>query len=146
MNKNNAIFSVLVVIIIIVIIISIMLLLSKFSSDNNDNNDEMLSYYVQTPIKDDGENMNYCLEGCIRGTCKKSNLKNSCKNDFQCQYCQDKKTNMFYVNFDNEREIVPLYEEDNKLNEEEKLLLNESIKKNNIYIDQLNHRIEILNS
>jgi hypothetical protein len=145
MNKNNTVFSILIVIIIIVIIIFMMLFLSKFSYNDNDYN-EMLSYYVQTPIKDDGENMNYCLEGCIRGTCKKSNSNNSCKNDFQCQYCQDKKTNMFYVNFDNEREIVPLYEEEDKLGDEEKLLLNESIKKNNIYIDQLNHRIEILNS
>lgn len=145
MNKNNTVFSILIVIIIIVIIIFMMLFLSKFSYNDNDYN-EMLSYYVQTPIKDDGENMNYCLEGCIRGTCKKSNSNNSCKNDFQCQYCQDKKTNMFYVNFDNEREIVPLYEEEDKLGDKEKLLLNESIKKNNIYIDQLNHRIEILNS
>jgi hypothetical protein len=103
-------------------------------------------YEVLTPIKGYGINMNYCLNGCIRGTCKKSNLQNSCKYDFQCNYCQDRKTNMFYVDFNNEKEIVPLYEEESKLTKNQKDLLNDSIDKNNKYINELNKRIKIMNS
>ena len=147
MDRNNILFSILVVIIIIVIIMVIILLLSKFSNIDKID-DEMHSYYVQTPVKAEGKNMNYCLAGCIRGNCKKNNENNSCKYDFQCQYCQDKDTNMFYVNFDNERTIVPIYEEErsNNLNQKQESQLNETIKKNNIYITQLNNKIDILNS
>lgn len=96
MNKNDILFSILIVIIIIIIIMIIILLLSKFSNIDKID-DEMHSYNVQPPIKAEGKNMNYCLPGCIRGMCKKNNSNNSCKYDFQCQYCQDKDTNMFYV-------------------------------------------------
>ena len=100
MDNDNIIFTILTIIIIIVIIYFIILFLSKFSNiDTIDS--EMHSYYVDTSIKDDGKNMNYCLDGCIRGTCNKNNKNNSCKYNYQCQYCQDKVTNMFYVDFDN---------------------------------------------
>ena len=115
MNLNNILFSILIIIIIIIIIILIILLLSKFSNiDTVDS--ESHSYYIHPPVHADGKNMNYCLPGCIRGTCQQNtNQQNGCKYDFQCQYCQDKDTNMFYVNFDDERSIVPLYEEEHKL-------------------------------
>ena len=106
----------------------------------------MHSYFTQEPIKADGEDMNYCLPGCIRGTCQKNNKNNYCKHDFQCQSCQDEKTNMFYATFDDERNIIPLYEEEHKLSNKQELLLNNSIRKNNIYIDNLNDKIKILNS
>jgi hypothetical protein len=143
---DNILFSILVIIIIIIIIVLIISLLSKYSNID-DIDDEMHSYNVNTPAKANGKNMNYCLPGCVRGTCKENNNNNNCKYDFQCQYCQDKDTNMFYVNFDNERTIVPLYEEerDDKLNNKQESELNESIKKNNIYINQLNHKIDMLN-
>ena len=147
MDKNNILFSILIVVIIIGIIMIIILLLSKFSNIDKID-DEMHSYYVQTPVRAEGKNMNYCLPGCVRGNCKKNNVKNSCKYDFQCQYCQDKNTNMFYVNFDNERTIVPIYEEErsNKLNQKQESELNKTIKNNNIYITQLNNKIDMLNS
>ena len=98
------------------------------------------------PLKDNAKNMNLCLPGCVRGTCTQPNKnKNFCNYDFQCQYCQDKKTNMFYVNFDNEKEIVPIYEE-KSLNYKETELLNNLIKKDNDYIHLLNKQIKIFNS
>lgn len=147
MNNNNYIYTGIIFIVIIIFILIMILLYSKFAHLENIE-DEMLSYEVLTPIKSNGKNMNYCLEGCVRGTCNTQNNsnKNSCKYDFQCQYCQDKKTNMFYVNFDNEKNIVPLYEEESILNNDEKNLLNNSIIKNNKYIGQLNNRIKIMNS
>jgi len=96
MDNDNVIFAFLTIIIIIVIIYFIILLLSKYSNINVVDS-EMHSYYVDTIIKDDGKNMNYCLPGCIRGICNKNKINNSCKHDYQCQYCQDKVTNMFYV-------------------------------------------------
>jgi hypothetical protein len=148
-NRNNILISLLIIILIVGLIFIIIILLSKFSNIDSVY-DEMHSYKVQTPIKADGKNMNYCLPGCIRGTCEKNNntkhIRKRCDYDFQCQYCQDRNSNMFYVNFDNERDIVPLYEEQNNLNKKEEKLLNDSITKNNIYIDQLNDKIKILNS
>jgi hypothetical protein len=152
-NNNNYIYSGIIFIVIIIFILIMILLYSKFAHLENIE-DEMLSYEVLTPIKGNGKNMNYCLKGCVRGTCGRKNNKNNknnsnnnlCKYDFQCQYCQDKKTNMFYVNFDDERNIVPLYEEESILNNNQKNLLNNSIIKNNIYINQLNNKIKIMNS
>ena len=106
----------------------------------------MHEYTILTPIKDRTPYMNNCLKGCVRGTCKKVNLPNSCKYDFQCQYCNDLKTDMFYVNYDNEREIIPVYEEEHKLTIKQKDKLNESIKNNNIYIKELNNKIKMMNS
>jgi len=146
MNNKNYIYSGVIFIVIVIFILIMVLLYSKFAHLENID-DEMLSYQVLTPIKSNAKNMNYCLDGCVRGACnKKNSKKNSCNFDFQCQYCQDKKTNMFYVNFDDEKNIVPLYEEESLLNDDQKILLNKAIKKNNIYIDQLNSRIKIMNS
>jgi hypothetical protein len=147
MDIDNILFTIGLIILLLIMIILIILLLSKYSNLDILESEENNVYYVQTPAHADGKNMNYCLSGCVRGTCKKSNNKNSCKYDFQCQYCQDNKTNMFYVNFDDERRIVPLYEEEEGvLNNSQENLLNDSIKENNIYIGQLNNKIKIMNS
>lgn len=114
-------------------------------------------YYVMTKIvdKESGEytiilphngpanNMNDCLRGCQRGVCLDKSRKSGekhCKFDFQCQYCRDKDTNMFYTNgnYDNESNIVPEYE-DAEQNEIESL--NKMIKKNNLYIKDMNEII-----
>jgi hypothetical protein len=125
-------------------IIFVIIFIYFFANLINENG--MKSYDVLLPIKGDGENMNYCLNGCTRGSCVKNNSPNSCKYDFQCNYCQDKKTNMFYVDFNNniEKEIIPIYEEEN-LNLTQKDMLNESIENNNEYIKELNDRIKNLN-
>jgi hypothetical protein len=147
MDIDNILFSIGLIIILLVIIILIILLLSKYSNLDILDSEENHAYYVQTPAHADGKNMNYCLPGCVRGTCQKTKNKNSCRYDFQCQYCQDSNTNMFYVNFDDERTIVPLYEEEEGiLTDKQENLLNDSIKENNIYIRQLNNKIRILNS
>ena len=102
---------------------------------------------VLTPIKGNAKNMNYCLPGCVRGSCNiKNKYKKSCKYDFQCSYCQDKNTNMFYVNYDDaiKKEILPIYEEEN-LNYDQTRVLNKEIIKNNKYIDKINDEIEIMN-
>ena len=146
---NNIIYTILIILLIIFIIVVICIFIAKFGNlDIDEESDEMKQYKVLMPIKGNGKNMNMCLERCVRGVCKKSNSKKSCKHDFQCQYCQDKSTNMFYVDFNNnlEREIVPPYEESEKLNYSQKSALNESIEKNNKYIDKLNKRIKLINS
>ena len=145
MNKDNIMFTILVTIIIIILVTLILLLLYKYSYII-DKEKGMKSYNVEMPAKDEGKNMIHCLKGCVRGTCKNNGLDGSCKYDFQCQYCQDMKTNMFYVNFDNERKIVPLYEEEDKLNYNQQLKLNDSINKNNNYISELNKKIILFNS
>lgn len=133
----------IILFLIIILVIIIITIFSKFMHNNND----MKSYQVLMPIKDtSSEDMNYCLGGCIRGACKlPSNNPKSCKYDFQCEYCQDEDTNMFYVDFDQEREILPIYEEQKKLNYSQDQLLNRQIEENNEYIKKLNKQIRIDN-
>jgi len=143
----NILYTFIIILLIIISIIVIIKLFSKFNINKN-KRDGLYSYDVLTPIKGDAKNMNYCLGGCVRGSCDTQNKsKNSCKYDFQCSYCQDKDTNMFYVNFNNaaKKEILPVYEEEN-LNYDQTTILNKEIIKNNKYIDKINERIEIMNS
>lgn len=152
MDLNNNMYSLFILVIIIIIIIIIILLLNKFGHINNEtnNNNGLSSYYIDTPIKGNATNMNDCLPGCIRGRCNK-NINNSCKYDYECHYCRDKNTNMFYVNLDynhykNENNIMNTYQKHNKLNYEEEITLNKNIKENNNYIKTLNDKIKKLNN
>lgn len=141
----NFLIVIIILILVILFVVFFVELISKYMGINNG----MKEYSVLLPIKDNGKNMNYCLNGCVRGMCNKSsdNSKDNCKYDFQCQYCQDKNTNMFYVDFNNnyERDILPVYEEDEKLNKSQTELLNDSIQRNNKYIDELNNKIKMVN-
>ena len=141
---NNILFTCIIFIIIILVLFVIIYLFNIYNIEKNKKKG-ILEYNVLLPIKDNASNMNLCLPGCVRGACKQSNTNNNCKYDFQCQYCKDDKTNMFYVNFDKEREIVPVYEE-KSLNNKETQLLNNSIKENNTYINSLNKKIHLFNS
>lgn len=143
----NILYTFIIILLIIISIVVIIKLFSKFNINKNKKSG-LYSYDVLTPIKDNGKNMNYCLNGCVRGSCNRQNKnKNSCKYDFQCSSCQDKATNMFYVNFNDtlEKEILPVYQEEN-LNYDQAIVLNKEIIKNNEYIDKINERIEIMNS
>ena len=155
-NKPNITYILSIILIFLILCGILILIIRKFNTSII--NTGMKSYSVLTPIKGNGENMNYCLPGCVRGECNKSNIVyeeiesedslNKCKYDFQCQYCQDKKTNMFYVNFDKEREILPIYaeEEEHKLTYNQEIRLNNDINKNNKYINELNKKIKLMNS
>jgi hypothetical protein len=138
--------------IIILIIIFIIIFIALFVK---------LSFPIQSDMKEykitkvgNGKNMNLCPIGCSRGSCKKldnkqlSKTKNFCKFNFQCDYCQDRVTNNFYVdpNYDNEKAILPVYQESKNLVISQKDLLNDAIKKNNNYIINLNKRIINMNS
>ena len=141
----NILYSFLILLAIIVLIFLLCALIKKFSPFNKID-EEMHEYDILTPLKDKGKYMNPCPVGCIRGTCDKKKNKNNCKYDFQCQYCDDSKTQMFYVNFDEERHIVPLYQEEHKLSNNQTDDLNSTIKNNNEYIRKLNISIRKMNS
>jgi len=104
------------------------------------------SYEFQLPIKGDGANKNICPKGCIRGVCEKKN-GSKCKHDYNCNYCRDETTNMFYVNssLQNEDKILPEYEESKKITKSSRDILNEKILANNLYIDNLNNKIKEIN-
>jgi hypothetical protein len=100
-------------------------------------------YTIILPHNGPANNMNDCLRGCQRGVCLDKSMKSGekhCKFDFQCQYCRDKDTNMFYTNgnYDNESNIVPEYED---AEQNEIVSLNKMIKKNNLYIKDMNEII-----
>lgn len=133
-------FIILIIIIILICIIAVFFI--KFSKMRSDKPSE--EYDILTPLKGNAKNMNLCPSGCSLGACQKG--IGQCKYDFQCEYCADKNTNTFYVEFDNDREILPLYEEEKHMNNGQKNTLNEMIHKNNNYINELNKRIVMVNS
>jgi glutaredoxin len=144
-KSNKILQSIFIIIIIILLIIILIMLIKKFSPISKVDS-EMHEYDIMTPLKGESENMLKCPKGCIRGVCNKTNNKDGCKNDIDCQYCKDDKTNMFYVNFDNEKNIIPLLEEEHQLNLTQRDLLNNSIKDNNHYIHELNEKIKKMNN
>lgn len=142
MNPLNNLTSFFILIIVILIIYLISTLFIHFSTMRSDKISE--EYDIQTPLQGNAKNMNLCPSGCYRGFCQKG--KGECKYDFQCEFCADKKTNTFYVEpGNNTRQILPLYEEENHMNNKQKSELNVMIEKNNNYINELNKRISMIN-
>ena len=90
------------------------------------------------------ENIDQCPPGCTRGVCDKKDIKGYCVNDYQCSYCADEETNMFYVDFQDRGEILHKYNK-NSSNKNTKSL-NDRIMENNIYISDLNVHIKDINS
>lgn len=142
-GKNNILYNLLILIGIIVIIIIIVEIYFKFTNQN-DSESNMKEYEVVMPIEGNAKNMNICPQGCVRGACAKK--IGGCSYDFQCQYCRDNKTNMFFVDMNDERGIQSLLEEEEKLNSNQKNRLNDEISKNNKYIEILNKKIMMMNS
>ena len=139
---NNLLYSLIALLLIIIFIALLCFVIYKFSPINYVDS-EMHEYKVSLPLSGNGNNMNWCPSGCVRGTCTKGK---ECVYDFQCQYCEDKKTKMFYVNFDQERNILPILEEEKRLSESQKDDLNMMISDNNEYIKKLNMQIRKINS
>lgn len=90
------------------------------------------------------ENIDQCPAGCIRGVCNVNDKVGNCLNDYQCSYCADEETNMFYVDFENRGEILHEYNKSTDNNKTK--TLNEKIKENNEYIYDLNNHIKDINS
>ena len=128
----------LIIMLFLIILLCIFFYFGRLFFDNNNNNKV---YDIHLPIKGNGLNKNLCPTGCIRGSCDVKNKKSKCHYNYECNYCQDPKTNMFYVNYTNEETIIPLVKQKGYNDE-----LNNIIRKNNIYINELDERIKILNS
>ena len=146
-QKNNLIANISIFVILILLLVFIGNYIIKVVKEKEDA--ELKKYKITMPVKGNGQNMNKCPFGCIRGACAHKNnnnkLSHMCTFDYQCQYCNDRKTNMFYVSGDYEydKEINPKYAEHQKPTELDNL--NKSIKNNNKYIDELNTSIKKMN-
>lgn len=147
-QKNNLISNIAVFVVVILILCFIGNYIMKVVKEKEDA--ELKKYTITMPVKGNGQNMNNCPRGCVRGACKHKNnnnkLSHMCTFDYQCQYCNDRKTNMFYVSgdYENEKEIVPKYAEHQQPSELDNL--NNSIKNNNVYINELNSAIKKMNN
>jgi hypothetical protein len=145
-QKNTLIANIAIFIILILLLCFIGNYIMKVVKEKEDA--ELKKYSIQMPVKGNGKNMNNCPDGCVRGACNHNNnnkLSHMCTFDYQCQYCNDRKTNMFYVSGDYEydKEINPKYAEHQKPSELDNL--NNSIKNNNQYINELNTAIKKMN-
>jgi hypothetical protein len=107
----------------------------------------MKKYDIVLPYNTNGLNAVKCPPGCVRGRCdlNSSPKYNSCKYDFQCNYCNNKPTNTMYVNLNNNRKIEPLYKESNNLSNKQKKTLNNEINDYNDYIKKLNETVLLVN-
>ena len=112
-------------------------------------------YDIVLPYMKSAKDAIICPIGCVRGRCNKINTnqntttttatnQNNCKYDFQCNYCQDKDTTLMYVDFNNNRTLQPIYEEEG-LSPFQKRTLNDEIDDNNKYIKELNKTIMTVN-
>ena len=146
-QKNNLFANIAIFIIIILLLCFIGNYIMKVVKEKEEA--ELKKYSIKMPVKGNVQNMNNCPVGCVRGACNHKNnnnkLSHMCTFDYQCQYCNDNKTNMFYVSGDYEydKEINPKYAENQKPTELDNL--NNSIKNNNKYIDELNISIKKMN-
>lgn len=140
-NVNNNTFS---IIISIIIIIALLLFIIYNYSPITKIDNNVHTYDIHN-LKGTSDHMLSCPNGCIRGVCNKNNKNHTCNYDFNCQYCIDKNTKNFYVNFNKERNIIPVLEEEN-LNLSQKTLLNNYIQENNNYIKELNTEIKNYNT
>ncbi len=142
-TKNMIVLGIIIILICIILYILFDLIKEKLREY-----EKIKEYEIKMPKKGDGKNFLYCPKGCDRGVCKdkkqgENRVKDHCQFDFQCQYCEDRNTHMFYVggNFENERDILPTYTQPKiQLSDYEKL--NKRIDENNQYIQQLNKNIK----
>ena len=104
----------------------------------------MKQYNFLYPKSFIAKNIDKCPPGCVRGVCSVNNNLGNCQNDFQCSYCADEETNMFYVDFDNRGNILNNY--DKNTNNKQTLTLNDQIEESNDYINDLNIHIRDINS
>lgn len=137
---SNSIFIMGGIIFFIIIVIGIIFIFLK--PKNNDN-----KYHIKLPYSENGLNTLNCPAGCNRGRCdfKNQNKKNHCKYDFQCNYCNNKNTNMMYIDPNNNRKLIPVYEESQNLTKNQKGKLNNSINEYNNDIEKINKTVSYVN-
>lgn len=99
----------------------------------------------QTPKGFQSNGMKFCTKGCSRGTCKKNDVPDGCRHDFECSYCTDRRTRQFYVDLTNYEKLTPTLDEQDKISNTQSETLNDHIEKNNDYIDELNNKIQDYN-
>ena len=80
--------------------------------------------------------------GSASGT---SPTRSRCKHDYECNYCKDPKTNQFYVNNYQEKQIIHELEEEPHSTPAQIHTLNDDINGYNDYIHKLNNKIQKVN-
>lgn len=145
-QSNDKILNLFVIVLILLSVFYIIYYLVNFTTifKNSNNNVKIYNYVKGNKAS---EHLDLCKRGCKRGVCKTKNSKNKhfCKYDFQCNYCKDRKTNNFYVDLTNYEEVLPDYDVQDELSNNQSEDLNDEIRKNNDYIDDLNDKIRKYN-
>jgi hypothetical protein len=130
--------------IVFLILIYIFYILLRLIQQTIIQKEEIKKYTITLPKHGDGKGFLLCPEGCNRGKCVNKDTKQGhCQFDFQCQMCEDRVTKQFYVggNYENEKKILPTYEQP-KIHEDDFDLLNKDIQENNQYVKKLNETIQ----
>jgi len=154
-KKNTNIDSRIIVIILacLVFLFVFYILIFKIVPSNLNKEKEIKTYNIELPMHADAKNKNLCPYNCVRGNCNLSNIVQKeneqggkrCKHDYQCNYCKDPKTNQFYVNNYQEKQIIYELEEEPHSTPIQKHILNDHINGYNEYIHKLNDKIQKVN-
>lgn len=152
-KKNTGIDSRIIVIILACLVFLFVFYILIFKIVPYPSNKEIKTYNIELPMHADAKNKNLCPYNCVRGNCNLSNIvqeedepgERKCKHDYQCNYCKDPKTNQFYVNNYQEKEIIHELEEEPRLTPIQKHILNDDINGYNEYIHKLNDKIKKVN-
>lgn len=143
-QKSNKIINLIIIsFLIIILLIGIYYIINKTNLIIHHEKD--VNTYKMGKGNYASKYLDLCKKGCVRGTCKKSDEKDSCKYDFQCNYCKDRDSSQFYVDLTNYEEVLPDYDLQEELSKNQSEDLNDEIKKNNEYIDDINKKIREYN-
>ena len=145
MNENKINKLILITFLVVVLLLIIYYIVNKTNLIIHHNKD--INIYDINKGNYSSKYLDLCKKGCVRGRCKSNNsdLKNHCKYDFQCNYCKDRDSSQFYVDLTNYEEILPDYELQEELSKNQSEDLNDEIRLNNDYIDDLNEKIRKYN-
>ena len=146
MDTNLSIFVTLVVIIFCLVLAYVVYNIIDNNTNNKYKNLPFHSYYSGK-----SKHMKKCPNGCIRGRCDYNKYcrdhfppyPKCCAFDFQCNYCKDVDTGLYYIQPGYDDNIENKYNK--QMNESQTEIMNRDIKNNNQYINRINRKIKNIN-
>lgn len=143
--------SLTLILIFTLIIFIIIFTFISYKIINNNINDKYKQLPFNSYYTKKSKNIKKCPHGCVRGRCDYNKYckdhfppyPKCCAFDFQCNYCKDVDTGMYYIQPGYDDNIE--YKYNKKMNQDQTDLFNDQIRENNKYIRRINKKINKIN-